>query len=80
MDSSKNIYNLKLHEDIEIKTNHGNAKVMRVPGGWMYMWESRSIFVPYSKNTSQESTVDLKKLQLAMSFIAECRSRWSPYH
>jgi len=55
-----NIYELKLHEstDIEFKTLDGVIvwyRILRVPGGWIYLlWDvlkevySSPVFVPYS--------------------------------
>ena len=40
----KSIYDLELHEEIEISND---TFVMRVPGGWRYLGAQSSIFVPY---------------------------------
>ena len=46
-----NIYNLKLHETIEVNLGiaYGYVIIIRVPGGWIYkMHSSGSCFVPYA--------------------------------
>ena len=40
----KTIYDLKLHEELYTAT----AVIMRVPGGWIYNYGSKSSFVPYN--------------------------------
>lgn len=54
METAKNIYELELHESLMIGVE---MKVVRVPGGWVYVMyanTSPSVFVPfndeYSKN------------------------------
>ena len=50
----KNIYNIGLHETLEIKTNvGGKIEITRVSGGWVYAFEypgfrqSPIVFVPF---------------------------------
>lgn len=38
----KDIYNLKLHETMDIENDTCIIKVMRVPGGWNYIYFSPS--------------------------------------
>lgn len=51
----KTIHDLKLHESLRI---HPTLSVVRVPGGWIYLYEhtidssgevNTAVFVPYSK-------------------------------
>lgn len=46
----KTIYDLKLHETLKLKTT---AKIARVPGGWLYIFEKKEkavvTFVPYNE-------------------------------
>lgn len=51
----KNIYELKLHEMLEIKTDVGGTiEITRVPGGWSYAFnypgyrQSPVVFVPFN--------------------------------
>jgi len=58
----KNIYELELHEAIEIKGNGIDTEIRRVPGGWIYNlmtrtksngavnWISTPVFVPYNND------------------------------
>ena len=50
----KTVYELELHETLELKTNiGGKIEVTRVPGGWVYAFEypgfrqSPVVFVPF---------------------------------
>lgn len=51
----KDIYKLKLHETIEIKTGYIDYFVTRVPGGWIYFnkrldsGQMNSAFVPLNQ-------------------------------
>lgn len=53
MKNYKNIYNLELHEAIEIKTGPTTYFVIRVPGGWIYenprldCGQMTSTFIPF---------------------------------
>lgn len=62
---SKSIYEMKLHEIIYIQ--NGEAKVMRVAGGWIYTIcrldhdAMNSVFVPYAyQNEFPSGEGDLK--------------------
>lgn len=63
---NKTIYDLKLHEMIEINTH---LEITRVPGGWMYTYidlsleNSRGVFVPY--NDEFEKKTSLQKAMMA---------------
>lgn len=55
MAEEKTIYELKLHETLEVKTNvGGKIEITRVPGGWIYAFDypgyrqSPIIFVPFT--------------------------------
>ena len=54
-----NLYNMSLHE---ILTLEDGIKIIRVPGGWIYRFESyngeseSSCFVPYSKKLERFQT------------------------
>jgi hypothetical protein len=55
MEKEKNIYDLKLHEIIQIKgENNADIEVVRVPGGWVYSFnypgyrQSPIVFIPFS--------------------------------
>lgn len=54
MSEDKYIYKLKLHETFTIE---GGALVKRVPGGWIYIFDSRrSVFVPFNNEFAKEKT------------------------
>lgn len=40
---NKTIYDLELHEHIYV----GDNTVIRVAGGWIYIFKSSSVFVPF---------------------------------
>lgn len=42
--SEETIFSLELHETIDIST----GIVMRVPGGWIYLIDTSSTFVPFT--------------------------------
>lgn len=44
----RNIYDLKLHEELFIEDNNESGVwVRRVPGGWLYNYED-PVFVPFN--------------------------------
>jgi len=57
---SKNLYDMKLHEAIELDSRIGHS-VMRVPGGWIYKFAESRIFVPFN-NEFEEEVPDPNKI------------------
>jgi hypothetical protein len=53
----KTIYDLELHETIRTPEN-GNVQVMRVPGGWIYDYFGRGVFVPYNNEFETNTYLD----------------------
>ena len=54
MAEPKSVYDLKLHEVVQISGNEPNCtKVMRVPGGWVYRMDrdkiTSCVFVPHDE-------------------------------
>lgn len=46
----QNIYNLKLHDSAEIQIDSQKVKIVKVPGGWVYLFDSiNPVFVPFFK-------------------------------
>ena len=45
------IHNMKLHEMIQIELERGDVYVgvLRVPGGWIYEYETNLVFIPLSR-------------------------------
>lgn len=44
----KTIYDLELHEEMELVTEDFIYKIIRVPGGWIYKaYGSTMVFVPF---------------------------------
>jgi len=46
-DKEKNIYDLELHETLKLNINSVFTLVMRVPGGWNYVYDVSVVFVPF---------------------------------
>lgn len=57
---NKKLYDMKLHEVIELDTRIGHS-VMRVPGGWIYKFTESRIFVPFN-NEFEEEPQDPQKI------------------
>jgi len=67
MAKEKNIYDLKLNEQIKIEVGKGSAEVTRIPGGWVYAFDypgyrsSPIVFIPFNDEYKKEKKI-IKKV------------------
>ena len=45
-----NIYKMKLHDSIK-----GTPEIVRVPGGWIYVFQVSAVFVPFDNEFQGEN-------------------------
>ena len=52
------VHDLKLHESTRIQNGYDSVYVLRIPGGWLYHWNSHtSVFVPLNFRDAKNSGI-----------------------
>jgi len=59
-DKEKNIYDLELHETLKLNINSVFTLVMRVPGGWNYVYDVSVVFIPFDKEFCPKDKIRMR--------------------